>query len=626
LTDKLIPWAQATIEDAEAFDFTNPMPAVIEASAHAIGQLYAVEHAELQDNEAKESRVRVLAMLSAAMQMHAQLGLPKCPYGPMMQLDERRTAVPDDWQGADVAVLERLGQRATNPVIRARLLDVAWFLERKRVQAGHDAAAAYLAIAKGLCDGTLADSTDAKHPGITALTMRDALQRGLQICAQLRPGEPEAGEFATFVLEAADGFEKAEQRDGLLPMLTLAYDFELGDSEACASRLEKLAEGWTERDPHVQSDTFVLAAKAWHQAKSVEGKERCLMRASEILAAHAGAIQQAFHASHWIQQAIDLLRGLRSMQAKERKRDLRIELIRKQAGIDDEMALFEQPIDLTEAIEEVTAQMEGISLFDGIFFLANVTRSPEPDTLEEEARKVIAQNPLSAMFALQQHDTDGHVRFRAPGALPGQALPEILEHRISQSESMSRSLIVEGQINVVIRNLAMHYPIVEDDLFLLCRESPFVPTDLTRTYARGLTAFLHGNMTVALSVLTPLLEASLVYVLKGHGIDVVRHDQEAGTQEDMSITQLFQNFRDNLNSIFGKAIVDDIERVFLSRSGPGLRHAVAHGTMNDRTPYSSDARYACWFMLHLALLPLFPRYAELRATVGERLQCHGVSS
>jgi len=626
MTERLIPWAQATIEDAEAFDFAVPAAAMREAAAHAIALRYAHERAALENDATQAPQVRVLALLSSALQMHEQLHLPKAPYGPNMQIEDGRTAIPADWQGESVAVLERLGQRATHPAIRARLLDVAWFLERKRVQAGHGAAVAYLSIAQGLRDGTLVNAMDAEFPGAQALTMRDALRRGLQICMQLRPSEPELTGITTFVLEVADHFEATEQHDGLLAMLTLAYDFELGDSEACATRLERLAEGWTERDPPVQSDTFVLAANAWRQAKSVEGNERCLMQASNILAAYAEAIAHALHASHWLQQAIDLLRGLRSLKAKERKRDLRIELIRKQAAIDDEMGQFEEPIDLSDIIEATAAEAEGLSLFDGLFLLADLAHSPDPDKLAEDARRLIAQSPLSAMFDVQQHDGDGHVRFRASGAMPGQALPDAVEHRISQTESLNRSFIVEGRIKVVIQNLSMHYPIVEDDLLLLCRESPFVPTDLTRTYAKGLTAFLHGNMAVALSVLTPLLEASLIYVLKGHGVDVVRHDQEAGTQEDLSITQLFDTLHDTLNTIFGQAIVDDIDRVFLARSGPGLRHAVAHGTMNDGTPYSADARYACWLMFRLALLPLFARYEELRVTVDQRLRRHGVGS
>jgi hypothetical protein len=607
-----IPWSQATLADVEVFDFSLLPAAEIEASAYVVGGLYRQALASIEDGKGDEARVRVLNLLASALQMHDRVNLPKSPYGPMMQMGDGRTAIPDDWKGDGVAVLECLGERATNPVVRARLLDVAWLLQRNRIEAGHQAAAAYLATAKDLCEGALIDSTDASVPGIKTMTLQNALRRSLQICAQLRPGEPELNAVTNFVLESADRFEASGEHEALLAMLTLAHDFELGDQTACAARIEQVAAAETEGGPHAKSNTLVLAAAAWRRIKDTEAQERCLMQASEVMAAHANSIENAFQASHWLQQAIDLLRGLRSTAAKARKRDLRIDLIRMQAASEDEMGVFEHPIDLTKIIEDTTARLQGVILLDGLFVLASISRSRDPAELAAEARRSIAEHPLSAMFGVQQHDADGYVRFRAPGAVPGQESPEALEHHIAQSESMARSVIVEGQIKVVLRNLAAHFPISESDLLPLCRESPFVPTDLTRTYARGLAAFCHGDMTAALAILTPLLEASLVYVLKGHDVDVVRHDEETGTQEDMSITQLFKNQRKELDGIFGEAITADIDRVFLARSGPGLRHDVAHGTMSDQTPYTTDAVYACWMMFHLCLLPLFSCYKDLR--------------
>lgn len=70
--------------------------------------------------------------------------------------------------------------------------------------------------------------------------------------------------------------------------------------------------------------------------------------------------------------------------------------------------------------------------------------------------------------------------------------------------------------------------------------------------------------------------------------------------------------------------MDDLDRVFLARSGPGLRHAVAHGTIGDATPYSADGYYACWLIYRLCLLPLFSEIDILRAAVDGRLRRQAV--
>lgn len=64
--------------------------------------------------------------------------------------------------------------------------------------------------------------------------------------------------------------------------------------------------------------------------------------------------------------------------------------------------------------------------------------------------------------------------------------------------------------------------------------------------------------------------------------------------------------RPELEAIFTKPIVDDIDRVFLAKPGPYLRHAVAHGLLHDGGPYGTDAIYGCWLIFRLCLLPLVP--------------------
>ena len=619
MPDTTATWALATLEDVEAFSFLEFPDAELEASPHALGSIYEKELAS-EKVPSDTATGRVLSMLASALKMHSQLDLPKSPYGPMMQWEGRRTAIPTDWAGDAVAALARLGERATNPVVRARLLDVAWFVQRNRVDAGHAAAAAYLSAAQKVSEGTLADADDEQLPGAKMLTVRNALRRGLQICAQLRPPEPEADDLSAFVLETAAHLETQNDFHGLFSLLELAHDFGIGDPSDCAKRIEQVAEAFTEDNPHFKSDALVLAARAWRVAKDTEGYERCLMQASQELAKHGRSIDHAFSGSHWLQQALDLLRGLRSPVAKERKRDLRIELIRMQAAAEDEMGFFEHPFDITELVKDTTARLENITLVDGLFVLASISRSRQPDELVREARRTVNKFPLSSLFGVQQFDADSYVRYRAPGTGFGNENAEALEYQIAKAESLTRSLIVESQINIIRENLARHYAVSQDDLAFFCWESPFVPTDLSRTFTRGLTAFLHGDMRSAVAILVPLMEASLVYVLKGHEVDVVNHDDQTGTQEDMTITQLFTKRRTELDKIFGEAITGDIDRVFLARSGPGLRHAVAHGTLHDQTAFGADAVYACWLMFRLCLAPFFEQYEQSKKVGAEGSQ------
>lgn len=149
----------------------------------------------------------------------------------------------------------------------------------------------------------------------------------------------------------------------------------------------------------------------------------------------------------------------------------------------------------------------------------------------------------------------------------------------------------------------------------ILQHSPFVPPGLVATFSRGFLRFLQGDFASAVYILTPLLENSLRHVLKSHGHDVTIFDDARQTQQDRTISSLFEQMRDELDAIFTKPITADIENVFLSRPGPHLRHDIAHGLAHDGMPYGPDAVYGCWLILRLCLLPLFPYREQLRGPI-----------
>ena len=92
-------------------------------------------------------------------------------------------------------------------------------------------------------------------------------------------------------------------------------------------------------------------------------------------------------------------------------------------------------------------------------------------------------------------------------------------------------------------------------------------------------------------------------------MDKAIFDDATQTQQDRTISSLFQHMRSELDIAFTKPITADIENVFLKMPGPHLRHELAHGLAHDSTPYSSDGVYASWLIFQLCLLPLI-RYRD----------------
>jgi hypothetical protein len=527
------------------------------------------------------------------------------PFGPMMVLSNgTRSAIPADFRG-HVAMLADMAATTANIVLKARLSDVCWLLDRRRVTLGTTAISTYLSIIRKIEVGELrfgfsVDDDRFRHESYQYLL------RALGIGRTIGWNKPEALAARQTLVDMR---KRVVSACALVPVYWFSsLDLQFGESDSAeiASDLEEvLANLPAGASYQVVVDLWRLAAQAYHRAKRDEDKYRCQLEAAEQLVTEAGATTSAMLASQLIANAIAELHGIPS--AKARRLALRHQLIDTQANIADEMSTFVQKIDLSELAQKIRDGLAPLGLFDSLFVFAVLDASPEPVDLEREAIENIRKHPLSSIFGAAHHDDEGKVvhRTAAAGGL-GDIDPSAIRRQVAQAESIRRHVVASGKIEPA-RQITTNQHYLSDDIFAaIFQFSPFVPPDLVATFARGFARFFQGDHTGALYILTPLLENSLRYVLKLHGHDVTIFDNATQTQQDRTISSLYEQMRSELDAVFTAPITEDIDRVFLTKDGPSLRHAVAHGLLHDRTPYGADSLYACWLIFRLCLLPLLP--------------------
>jgi hypothetical protein len=182
VSDDAPPWARATLADIHDLDFEGPIAYTVTAEPDELSTLYrkaAKLHEELGDADAAPA-ARVFAMLASAMGLHFKPENRHEPYGAMcIWADGRRSALPEDFRGEPEAVLVYAAERARNPVLRARLSDLSWLLDRKRIDLGRAAVAAYVGIVEKLETGVLQDRFE-KEDGASGLAGRDILRRAFK--------------------------------------------------------------------------------------------------------------------------------------------------------------------------------------------------------------------------------------------------------------------------------------------------------------------------------------------------------------------------------------------------------------------------------------------------------------
>jgi hypothetical protein len=174
------PWTKATLDDLSEFDFEEPVRLSDSADAADLGDIYRKVAGELPTSS-ETAAFRVYSMLAAIMGMHFKPNEPNEPFGAMVVwADGRRSAIPADFRDA-AEVLVEMAKRAEHPVLRARLADLCWQLDRKRGRLGVAAASAYVEIVSKVDADTLKFRFDPEQTGALRHQARDLLKRALFI-------------------------------------------------------------------------------------------------------------------------------------------------------------------------------------------------------------------------------------------------------------------------------------------------------------------------------------------------------------------------------------------------------------------------------------------------------------
>jgi hypothetical protein len=171
---------------------------------------------------------------------------------------------------------------ATNSVLRARLSDVSWILDRKREGLGAAAISAYLDILEKVDAGTLSFRIDEQHAPL-CYEARDCLRRTLQIARAIGWDKPES----VAARDAVNRFRKRAVKEGRgVPVIwfsDLDLDFGVSESAEVACSVERALSANQSENTHIVADLWRLAARAYHFAKKDEDKNRCLAAAAMVV-------------------------------------------------------------------------------------------------------------------------------------------------------------------------------------------------------------------------------------------------------------------------------------------------------------------------------------------------------
>jgi hypothetical protein len=267
------PWLRASLNDVAAVDFELPIAGLKTADCGSIYDKYR-EVADKGNNAQGElvtPEARVFNMLWAITSMHFKPNEPNEPFGPMMSFaDGRRSAVPTDFRGEPLEVVAWMAERATNLVLRARLCDMCWLLDRKRAALAVQAISSYVEVVR-LVDQKLLTFQFQEDDQDQAIShsARDILRRALQIARKTGLDKQEAVAAKQMVATLR---KRALSSGALLSTLwfsTLDLDFSVSNPSDVADDIEHVLKDGKKADAslHNKAELWNCAARAYNIAK-----------------------------------------------------------------------------------------------------------------------------------------------------------------------------------------------------------------------------------------------------------------------------------------------------------------------------------------------------------------------
>lgn len=266
------PWTLATVDDFAAVDFES----VLSGASADVSDLGHQFGGAAEQNRESQVDFRVYTMLASVCGLHFQPINVNTPFVPNFVFKDGRSADISDFRGSPISVLIAANDAAHNIVLKARLSDVVWTLDRKEAGLGFAAARLYREIVQNIDSGTLKLPGD--NDGALDHYSYELLRRSLQIGRLIGWEKPDLAAAKKFVSELVQRAAVSGLASSLLWFGGLDLEFHVSDPRDIATAVESLIPQLSGVDAGVHSkvELWRLVARAYLYAKDDLNKNRCL--------------------------------------------------------------------------------------------------------------------------------------------------------------------------------------------------------------------------------------------------------------------------------------------------------------------------------------------------------------
>lgn len=294
-------------------------------------------------------------------------------------------------------------------------------------------------------------------------------------------------------------------------------------------------------------------------------------------------------------QAIDAYKSARkewiSLNSEDDLKRVMLKLKKRQKQFADSMPTITEPIDNSEAVEQMKVHIESASLVKAIWFLVyGIIGLENKGRIAEKIKKDHTKFLSSDLFVKGYLDKNG----RRIGSVPSiQGATESDMELICRDYARTHYTI--NVIALVQRYLYMmnqKFELNESNLRFLVDNNIFVPQDRKGAFLKGLVAGFNYDYLTSMSVLMPQVENAIREMARKLDILTDKFDNE-GIQEYLSLGSIINRLEDS--ELLEEDMIFNLRLFYAGELGYDMRNNVAHGLLSDDELDRSIQSMAVWW-------------------------------
>ncbi len=523
------------------------------------------------------------------------------PFKPIMELGDKRSALPDDFSEADIIFFSDIVEEIDNVWLRARIADLVWVVKRSR---GHRFA--LLAID--------AYRLIPLNKEIWFRGGQDCWERAMRIAAMLRAGAGDRlDDIQTALMTALDN---ATLQQGFFALSLARVLMEQGRLEPMrsalvAKQLEDLFRLSQAEGQSSQAMKYSESSANWYQkAEEVDKAIEMIICCAEEYAKQAVARMSSgqgggIAAMHFIEEAIQRYLTIPKTARTIYRIDERLAELRRQKTIAGENLLGEmttvstETMDIGLLVEHAKEAVRGKSVLEALAAFVMVATGARVDRLRQIFQRNLREYPLQHLFSATHLSRDGRVIAKRDAEGDSE---QAMRADMVKNYLIEIGLSVRGLIWPALEVLHLEHRLRDTDFIEIASRSPIVPSGRQRLVGKALYAGYDADFASALHLLTPQIENLVRWQLKRRNVKTTTLNDQ-GIESEIGLSRLMD--RPEIPHILGEDLTFEFKTLFCDSLGPNFRNEVAHGLLEDEACEGISAVYAWWFGLKIVFIPFW---------------------